>query len=308
MTTSRALGRRPHDDAKPALRLASILTGAVPAHPVAVDHLRSVPFGLYSNDRFGVCGPTSCANLVRLVSAATPDGIVEPSQDDVFTLYRASGNPNFDPQTGADDNGVVMQDMLNAWLKGPALAGVRPVAFAKVDVHNDDELAAAVSIFGGILWGVTLEDAQQAQTDAGTWDFKPSGEWGGHAVLCGAYEAGGIDDVITWAERVRTTAAFRSRQLDEAWVVILPAHLKYPAFQAGVDLQALADAYNGLTGKALPLPAAPAPTPTPGAASFLDAHPALALRVDHAAARSKVTREQWLIHTLNRHFGIKETP
>jgi hypothetical protein len=127
-----------------------------------------------------------------------------------------------------------------------------------------------VSIFGGVLWGVTLEVAQQSQTDAHppVWDYHRSGTWGGHAVMCGKYAEGTQDaEVITWAMDVATTASFRREQLEEAWVVVWQWNLDHPAFQEGIDLTALANAYETLTGRPLPVPtptpAPPAPEPTP---------------------------------------------
>jgi hypothetical protein len=262
-----ATGRRPPKNA-PALLLKSLLTGVIPAHPITADHFGKLSFGLYGNDRYGVCGPTSVANLIRLITGGLLGAEIQPSQEDVFDLYRRSGNPTFNPVTDAGDQGVDMQTMLEELLKngiGDGKGGkVKPVAFAKVDVNSDPELEAAVAIFGGVLWGVNLETAQEAQTNATPpkWDFKKSGEWGGHAVLDGAYETGQLEDVISWALRVETTAAFRSNQLEEAWVVIFPWHLEHPAFQAGVDVAALAVAYKALTGKELVIPA-PTPVPVP---------------------------------------------
>jgi hypothetical protein len=298
---NRRLGLQPEDKSKPRLKLSTLLTGVVPEHPIAVDHLGTVPFGLYGNDKYGDCGPTSCANFVRLVSSGLLGRGVQPSLEEVFALYRASGNPNFDPVDDADDNGVIMQDMLNAWLKGPKLGGVRPIAFARVDETNDEEMKAAISIFGGLLWGVTLDVAQQTQTDAGTWDYRKSGVWGGHAVLCGSYEAGDYEDVITWGERVRVTKAFRQNQLDEAWVVVFPWHLDHPAFQAGVNLDALKEAFKEVThGKELPT------EPPAEDASFLDAHPELAKHVDHSAHKAGMTRAQWIVHRLGIYFDVQE--
>jgi len=259
----RALGRR-QPTRRRALHLGEYLTGAVPTHPETADHLATIPFGLYANDQYGDCGPTSVANLRRLVTAGLTGTVQAPTLDDVFDLYRRSGNPDFDPTTGAGDNGVDMQTMLEAVVAG-GIGGVQALAFAAVDVANDDELNAAVAIFGGILWGVDLDTAQQAQTEAHPplWDYKRSPEWGGHAVLAGAYETGGQEDVITWDERVGTTAAFRRRQLDEAWVVIWPEHLGSAAFLAGVNGSALAADYTALTGRPFPAPIPP-PTPAPG--------------------------------------------
>lgn len=273
-------GRRPPKNA-PALMLADFLSGTAPAHPAAADHFGSQAFGLYGNDQYGDCGPTSVANLVRLVTGGLLGTEIQPSQNDVFDLYRRSGNPNFDPATDADDNGVDMQTMLEALLKdgiGDGKGGViRPVAFAKVNVKDDAELDAAVSIFGGVLWGVDLMVAQQAQTDASPpkWDYKKSGEWGGHAIVNGKFnESTGDAEVISWDIDVQSTAAFRQKQLEEGWVVIWQWNIDHPAFQQGVDMAALRSAYKALTGKDLPqvgptpvptppAPPAPAPDPTP---------------------------------------------
>lgn len=246
---------------KPALKLGKLLTGIVPAHPVTADHFRKLAFGLYANDRFGVCGPTSAANIVRLVTGGLLGKEIQPSQSDVFDLYRRSGNPNFDPTTGADDNGVDMQTMLEALLSGGIGDGkggnVKPVAFAKVSAHNDQQIEAAVSIFGGVLWGVLLQTAQQSQSSMRppVWDYSPSPTWGGHAVLNGAYEAADgsvIEDVISWKMRVQTLPLFRQHQLQECWAVIWPWNLSHPAFQAGVNVTQLAVDYKALTGKTLP--------------------------------------------------------
>lgn len=289
----RALGRRPPSN-KPALKLGEILSGAAPAHPVTADHLGKLEFGLYENDKFGDCGPTSVANLVRLVTGGLLGAEVQPSQDDVFDLYRRSGNPNFDPATDADDNGVDMQTMLEALLSD-GIGGVKPIAFAKVDVSSDDELAAAVSIFGGVLWGVDLQTAQQTQTDSGYWDYKRSGAWGGHAIVSGAYEADLHHDVISWGERLYTTAAFRRHQLEEAWVVVWQWNLDHPAFQQGIDLSSLKSAYKALTGRDLPVSPtpspAPSPTPAPTPAPSGDADAALWSAVEHWAVDERHTGE-----------------
>lgn len=272
----RRLGRLAPSHA-PALHLRAVLTGTVPAHPAAADHLSRVPaWMLGGNDRFGTCGPTYVANLVVLTWKYLLGLDVTVSDEAVFDLYRRSGNPNFDPQTDADDNGVVMQDMLDALLKGGieithadgSTEVVKPLAFAAVDHTSLDEIRAATSIIGAVGFGVDLETAQQAQTDAGLWDYRRSSEWGGHAVMGGAYTSSAVlhtpdETVITWQEPVGTTDAFLEHQLEECWVVIWPAHLQHPDFQAGVDLAALAADYRALTGRDFPAAPPPGPGPAP---------------------------------------------
>jgi hypothetical protein len=133
------------------------------------------------------CGPVSVANSLKIITLEGTGVEVSVTQDDVFDLYRRSGNPNFDPETGADDNGVDMQTMLDALLKG-GIGGRKPLAFAKVDVLNLDEVRAAIAYFGCVLDGVDLQTAQQRETDAGgPWDYDSSPEWGGHAITSGKY-------------------------------------------------------------------------------------------------------------------------
>jgi hypothetical protein len=254
------LGLRLSDPNVPHLKLADFLTGVVPAHPASVDYLKGITFGMYGNDRWGVCGPASVANSRREITARLKGQMVAPSQDDVFDLYRRSGNPNFDPNTGADDNGVDMHTMLQAVYDG-GIGGVKCLGFAKVDVTNLNELQAAVAIAGFQLYGVSLETAQQSQTNSGVWDYKPSPQWGGHAILGGAYVPNDLE-VITWAQRVKMTKSFIQHQLCEAWLVIWPEHLTDSGFLQGVNLRAFAAAWESLTGQKFPADIPPTPTPS----------------------------------------------
>lgn len=255
------LGLRPATPGRPRLRLVNYL---LPSYPPSVDYSAGVEFGLYQNDRFGVCGPTAVANYRRLISAKLGGAMKAPTQDDVFDLYRRSGNPRFNPATGDDDNGVNMQEMLTELAKN-GIGGVKCVAFASVDPSNTQEMRAADAIFGGLLHGVMLQQAQQAQTNVGTWDYSPSRSLGGHAVLSCAYNPQTVG-VITWAQRVKMTEAFMHRQNQEAWIVIWPEHLTDDNLLNSMDLVELAKDYEDLTGRKFPAvvpPKPPAPTPVP---------------------------------------------
>lgn len=271
----RALGLRPPTN-QPALMLAPLLTGVVPGHPTVADHFgRIANWTLGANDRFATCGPTSVANLLRIIFKYLLGQDVAITNSAIFDLYRRSGNPDFDPRTGADDNGVVMQKMLGALRSGGievtradgSREMVKAIAYAKVNPGSLDEVRAAISIFGGVLFGVNLETAQHRQTDARppVWDYVKSGNWGGHAVVAGGYNSSptGVDvPAVSWAEVVGTTDRFLAMQLREVWVPVFPQHLAYPAFQDGVDLSGLAAAFQALTKQVLPLPT-PSPTPAP---------------------------------------------
>ena len=223
-------------------------------HPSASDHFARVPaWILGGNDRYSDCGPVSVANDRLLVTTylSTPQRV---SQADIFDLYRRSGNPDFNPATGQGDNGVVMQTMLEALMSG-GIAGVRPVAFAAVDHTNLDEMRAAIALFGSLLLGVNLEAAQQSQR---TWDYVPSAEWGGHAVMAGRYaESPDRTAVISWATPTDMTDAFVAHQFDEAWAVIWPEHMGRREFVDGLTVPDLAADFRDLTGRdMLPAPLA----------------------------------------------------
>lgn len=262
------LGRRPHDPLRPALQLGRLLTGAVPAHPVAVDHYSKVnAWGMLGNDNYGDCGPAMVEHDRMLVSKYLSNITLAGSLTDTLDLYTRSGNPNFP----TDDNGVVIAAMLAEVHTngiGPKGARVRSVAYAQVNIADLDEIRAAVAIFGSVHLGVDLQTAQQAQTDGpGVWDYSLSQEWGGHAILAGFYTsdttAGHPDlSVVTWGATVGVTDAFWRHQVQEAWVVIWPEHLGTAEFLAGVDQSALIADYAQVTGgKVLPVPPAPVPVP-----------------------------------------------
>lgn len=237
----------------------------VPSFPPVADHFGGGwQMELGMNQKYGVCGPVSCENHRRMTTKLLTGLEDRSTQDDIFDLYRRSGNPNFDPVTGRGDNGVDMATMLQACLKG-GLSGDKLIGYARLADQSDPSVMAAIDVFGGVLLAVNLQAAQQAQTNQGLWDYVRSGPWGGHAVAALSYDQlKGRVDVVTWAMRVGTTAAFRSRQLMEAWVPLWPEIVTSgKLFDAGVDYRQLAQDYQDLTGKPFPAPLPNPPTPTP---------------------------------------------
>lgn len=308
----RRLGKaKPHPD-KPRLKLAPFLTGVVPPKPTMADHFSKVPaFGLYKNNLWGICGPTAVANSRRLITVYLNGTMVAPTQNDVNSLYTRSTDPPFNPTTGANDNGVVVQDMLAEVVKN-GIGGTKALGFAEVDHTNIDEMMQAIAIFGFLIIGVDLETAQQEQTDRHLWDYVKSDEWGGHAILGGRYkddpnDANDRTGGVTWAELVDLTDNFIDQQLDEAWVVIWPEHMRDDAFLAGVNVRAFADAYTGLTKRPFPAPL-PAPTPTPpsgGGATFQLNDQAVVDRILTSAHRARVDPDVWMDRHFRTYFRMK---
>lgn len=269
------LGRRHTDKSRPVVRLS--LTGTVPAHPASADHFAQVPaWNGATNINYGTCGPCSVANHAILTWKYLLGLDISVKDADIYDLYRRSGNPNFDPATDADDNGVDMTVMLSALVKGgirithadKSTEVVKPLCFASTAPSQAD-LEAVTAIMGAGLLAVDLDVAQQSQTDAGLWDYATgSGSWGGHAICGGKYTGSSAahtadESVVTWQQVCGTTDSFIAHQLSELYVVVWPALWNTPAFVAGVDQAALAADYTALTGKPFPAPVPPAPTPPP---------------------------------------------
>lgn len=247
------LGLIPSDPDKEYLQFERFWTGTVPSHPTSVNNMANVSdWGMYGNDKFGTCGPASVGNYIKYVSKDLTGTEVTPSINDAYDLYRRSGNPTFNATTGAGDNGVSMAVMLGALTSG-GIGGLHSLAYAKVDNTNLNAIRAAIAIFGGLLLGINMQTAQQSQTNANPplWNYSQSAVWGGHAVAAGGYtsQSSGADvGVVSWAKRVGTTDSFWTHQVQEAWAVILPAHLGTTQFITGIDTATLNADYLALTG------------------------------------------------------------
>ena len=255
------LGRRPPKNA-PALRLASFLTGVIPAHPDGADYLgRLGNWQMLGNDRYGDCVAVTWANTRRLVTATLAEESY-PTLAQVMALYRTQ-NPN------GQDNGMSVQTCLEYLIHAGGPDGVKAIGFAAVDYTNAEEVKAAIAIFGSVWTGINVQAANQKQfAQHQPWGYNPAApNIGGHSVITGGYGVGtgvlgGDERFITWAEETSFTDAFWGHQVEEAWVVVWPEMLTNPAFLVGVNLEQFAADYTAITGRPFPVPAPP-PKPEP---------------------------------------------
>jgi len=260
-------GRRPPKNA-PALRLASFLAKAVPAHPRSEDYLAKLSaWQVLGNDVAGDCNAVTWANMRRLVTGVLSTEYY-PTQAQVWQFYQTQ-NPGFDPSGTSstngpgsqEDQGMDIQTGLEYLHSTGGPDGVKVVAFAKVNPANLDEVKAALAIFGGLWLGITVLDANQKQfADGHAWtDVAGSAIDGGHAILGGGYTTADVK-FITWAKETKFAKSFwdgaaqGQRLVEEAWVAIWPEHLGTAAFEQGVDQAQLAAAYQAVTGGPLVLP------------------------------------------------------
>ena len=278
-------GRRRPDHSRPALSFADIAAQTAPAHPASEDYLAALGGGwqILGNDRAGDCNSVTWANMRRLVTTALTGKGYYPSQAQVWQFYRTQ-NPGFNPNGTADndgpgsgdDQGMNIQTGLEYLHAHGGPDGVKPVAFAKVNPRDLAEVQAALAIFGCLWLGILVQEANQEEFSQGQpWtDVAGSPIDGGHAVLAGGYTPG--VKFITWGTETDLATSFWNGSdpqdgplVEEAWAVIWPENLGTRAFEEGIGTAALAQAYQELTGKTLPLPPpAPTPPPTPAPAVF----------------------------------------
>ena len=256
------LGRRP-PTTKPSL-LFSDIWKATPSHPLTIDYLSDIgDWQMLGNDQYGDCVAVAWANSRRFITNQLGAKEVYPSLANVLTLYKTQ-NPNFPKE----DNGMVIQDMLDYIRKNGDPLGNKPVAFAEVDTSDLEEVKAALYIFGSLILGMDVSYANLDNFDNGeVWKYyRNSPIAGGHAVLAAGYFGQTSNDVefVTWAEETSMSDMFWQKQVNnysgEAWVVIWPENLTTKQFVEGIDLKSLADNFFDLTGETLPLPVEP-PSP-----------------------------------------------
>lgn len=259
-------GRRHPDRAKPRLTLANYLTAAPPA-PAHVDYLTTVAdWPMYGNDRYGCCTCSDVGHGIEIITRNGQGTTVEVADADVIAAYVAITKPPFNPRTGANDNGALVQDALNYW-RTNGIGGHKIAAFAEVDHRDLAECRIALSRFGTLHLGINFPASAMDQFNNGQpWDVVSGSHIeGGHAVPAGAYDtATGTWRLVTWGSAQAMTQAFWDRYVEESWVAIsdewVDAHGLSPE---GVDLAALGEDFSALTGQPNPFPDAPTPAPVP---------------------------------------------
>lgn len=244
-------GRLPADPSRPHLELARLLHPELPAPPPSADWISTVPsgaWGMLGNDAVGDC---TCAGVAhqRIGTVYTNQGeTLAVTTAETLALYSAV--TGYTPDDPSSDRGALCQTVLEYWRRHGFL-GEKPVAFAKVDVSNADEVRQAISLVGQLYCGFDVPSSAMDQFDAGQpWDVVRGAQIeGGHCVTVGAYDADGLT-CVTWGQTQRMTWRFFEKYFDEAWVVLGPDDIN-PATGEDRDklnLAALEADFRALTG------------------------------------------------------------
>jgi hypothetical protein len=261
---------------KPRLILDDYLTVSdLPPTPAVVDRASEVAtWPMYGNDTIGDCTCAATGHEVQAWTRYAGTEVTVP-QADIISLYSAVSG--YDPATGANDNGCVIQDVLEYWQKnGIPGAGHKIAAFAQLEgwTHDLDLVKTVLNIFGSVYIGLNVPASAETQFSAGQpWTVvADSPIEGGHAVPVQYW--GDADDQIgcvTWGALQPMTRDFFTTYVDEVWVVITDDWLDANRETiTGLNLAQLDQDFRQLTGQAaldiwpgihggIDLPAEPAP-------------------------------------------------
>lgn len=243
------LGRLPRDESRWAPTLESYLR----VHPkTAVSGLEKVANGddvdrasrvtdwpIYCNgpDPSNPPGaPDGCGDctFAEMAHAYTALGVYAARPQVLFSatavLKGYSDVSGFDPQTGANDNGCQMQDVLayNRKVGMPDVHGDvhRVVMYAALGNPADTQLLSQVlKTFGYVYLGISCPESAQTQFGVEPWSYVAGSPIeGGHAI--GLHRRNpygsriGVFQMASWGALQPATISFIEHYVEEAWAVI----------------------------------------------------------------------------------------
>jgi hypothetical protein len=221
---------------------------------------------MYDNDKIGDCGLAAPGHQIQSWSFFGNGNLFTPEPEAIIEAYSAVSG--YDPKTGANDTGVVLQDVLSYWRK-TGIGGNTITVFASVDVSQPDEIDAAIEAFGSLLVGVNLPKTAAKQLDDGQpWDYVRGsgdgapGSWGGHAIHVGAFDrVHGVRACTTWGAIQLMSDSFWKHYAFEAWVAVSTLWVDTNKDGIGaIDLRSLGQAFVDLVpGASNPFPDVPNP-------------------------------------------------
>lgn len=269
--------------------------------PNVCDFYSKVPqWPMYLNDLEGDCTIAAAAHMRGSWSFYGIGDEVLLTNKQINVAYSAVSG--FDPATGANDNGAVMQQVLSFWRK-TGIGGKKIIAFAEVDISNFTEVKQAVSLFGSVYLGINFPAFAMDQFNQGLgWDVSDTNTQieGGHCIPALGYNNDeNIWYVVTWGKVIPMTDAFFDKYVEEAWLVVSDEFVNAQGVDPnGADLYELGQAFADITGERNPFPADPTPPePVPPSPEPTPAP---------TPAPDDVTRN--LIGAMDRFMETKEVP
>lgn len=168
------------------------------------------------NKKIGLCGPAAAVNVIKFLAAACGRTDVRPTADDAERFYRDVMGWD---GTEANDDGVVLLDMMYQWMLHP-IAGFKLDGFYVVSRTDAAHLASAVGV-SPLIVSATLTRACQ-NTDQ--WDRAAADPrnpiWGPHAITYFSDSPGGGHGK-SWGRPVWNTVDFRFARWNEVYMPVI---------------------------------------------------------------------------------------
>ncbi len=237
----------PHpEDTHPRVKLRDHMTPVQP--PAVVDWASRVNnWPVYLNDRIGDCTCAALGHALEAWSTYAQGTTLAVPDSDVLSLYEAVSG--YDPQTGANDNGAVEQDVLT-YVQKNGIGGHKILAFAQVDHRNLSEMKQALEIFGTLYLGFQVPQSAEDQFGQGQpWTVVPgSPVIGGHAINLQKWDTQYMYPV-TWGKLQPMDEKFWMTYGDEAWVIVTEDWLsKTGVTPTGLNISTLLADFHSITG------------------------------------------------------------
>jgi hypothetical protein len=173
------------------------------------------------NDEIGDCGIAGAGHLIQTWSANESREIIL-SDDAVVDAY--SLICGYDKQSGDNDNGCILLNILNHW-RTDGISGHRIEGFVSVNFLDQKEIMAALYLFGPVYIGLQLPLFAQINPE---WTFPPQvegpdvpGSWGGHCVIAVDATPDYLS-VVSWGKIIKMNWAFFRKYCDESYAVFSP--------------------------------------------------------------------------------------
>lgn len=228
------LGRLPKkgNEKSPLLRvMLSQAKISLPVPPVSTTWRSQVKnWPMLGNDSVGNCVIAGSLHYYQSVTANANIQIIPDTASaisDYSLVGEATAGSGYDPTTGANDNGLVIDEAVTYWMdKGLAIDsnGIlnKLAGQARIEPTDHEVLKVGISEFCGVLAGVNLPTSAQAETNSGVpWESLKDvpGSWGGHCIYIVDYDENWLY-TITWGAVQKLSWAWWDKYSDEAVAIL----------------------------------------------------------------------------------------
>jgi len=194
--------------------LSNYVKSTIAPAPRSFDYSSRVAnYPMALNDTYGDCTLAGVIHMLQLAYAEIGETFEYPGDEAVKDEYFKL--------TGGADGGLVEHDVLQTWMRD-GLFNTKISAYAPVNIKNQNEMAAAIYLFGSVYLGVEMPPSAENQFESHQpWDVSqpPEEPTGGHCVVATGCNEAGIE-IITWGSTESMTWQWWETYGSEAWVVI----------------------------------------------------------------------------------------